>query len=160
MAKIYSPAERIAWMKSLHGNPAGAAMILETADKKLLIVKANYKKYWTLPGGVIDKGESPLSAAIREVKEEVGLVIDPERVRFAGLVYCYNENIDIYRFIFRSTITEEQVESIALQESEIEDYVLETVEQILEADRTYSPNIITWSKEEIFPNYSEEEMLF
>lgn len=29
------------------------------------------------PGGKVEKGEPPLQAAIREVKEEVGLILDP-----------------------------------------------------------------------------------
>ena len=34
------------------------------------------KKFFTLPGGRIDSGEDPLSAAKRELKEEAGLVSD------------------------------------------------------------------------------------
>lgn len=33
--------------------------------------------WWELPGGGIDPGESYLAAAVREVREETGLVLDP-----------------------------------------------------------------------------------
>lgn len=33
--------------------------------------------WWELPGGGIDSGESYLEAAVREIKEETGLVLDP-----------------------------------------------------------------------------------
>lgn len=135
-------------------------MQLETVDKKLLILKANYRKHWTLPGGVIDKGESPLTAAIRETKEETGLTIDPLDVQFAGIEYCFNENIDLYRFIFRSHITAEQVAAITLQESEIEDIAFETADMVKTSDKIYSPNLIIWANEETFPTYFETQMSF
>lgn len=35
-----------------------------------------HARQWALPGGGIDRGESPERAALRELKEEVGLVLD------------------------------------------------------------------------------------
>jgi 8-oxo-dGTP pyrophosphatase MutT (NUDIX family) len=37
-----------------------------------------------LPGGEIDEGESALDAAIREVAEEAGLIIDPLKTKLVG----------------------------------------------------------------------------
>jgi 8-oxo-dGTP pyrophosphatase MutT (NUDIX family) len=36
--------------------------------------------WWELPGGGIDPGESYLEAAVREIREETGLRLDPEQV--------------------------------------------------------------------------------
>lgn len=39
---------------------------------------------WSLPGGGVKRDESPVQAARREVYEEVGLMIDPARLRSLG----------------------------------------------------------------------------
>jgi ADP-ribose pyrophosphatase YjhB (NUDIX family) len=50
------------------------ALILdETRTKFLLAQKDNGK--WELPGGGLDWGESPQDGVIREIKEEMGLVV-------------------------------------------------------------------------------------
>lgn len=38
---------------------------------------ATNKGRWTLPGGGIEFGESPVDAMIREVREETGLLVEP-----------------------------------------------------------------------------------
>ena len=36
--------------------------------------------WWELPGGGIDPGETYLEAAVREIREETGLILDPGAV--------------------------------------------------------------------------------
>ena len=52
-------------------------------NNKLLVVRLGYdNKEWVLPGGKIDWDETPEQAAVREIKEEVGIVIDtPQFIR-------------------------------------------------------------------------------
>ena len=40
----------------------------------------NHSGQWAIPGGRLEPGESPESAALRELHEEVGLYLPPERV--------------------------------------------------------------------------------
>ena len=50
----------------------------------LLVIRNAYRKRLTLPGGGIDGGEEPLAAAIRELREEVGITLAPQQLRFVG----------------------------------------------------------------------------
>jgi ADP-ribose pyrophosphatase YjhB (NUDIX family) len=47
-------------------------------DRRILCVRRAYPPFnWTLPGGRVEHGESPVSALIREVEEETGWTIEP-----------------------------------------------------------------------------------
>jgi mutator protein MutT len=58
------------------------------------------------PGGGIEPGETPLAAVVREVEEEVGIVILPEDSKFMGTYH--NEHPDktvlLYVFLFPRTL--------------------------------------------------------
>jgi len=53
-----------------------AAIVLTRRSAKL----KKHAGQWALPGGRIDAGETPEGAALRELAEEVGLQVGPERV--------------------------------------------------------------------------------
>ncbi|MDS1269130.1 NUDIX hydrolase [Lipingzhangella sp. LS1_29] len=63
-----------AFFDSLPRSRGVAAALLYTGDARVLVVKPTYKPGWTLPGGVIEAGESPLAACRRECGEELGFV--------------------------------------------------------------------------------------
>lgn len=52
----------------------GARAILACDDEILLVRNLN-AKHWSLPGGRIDKGETPEECVIREIREEVTIEI-------------------------------------------------------------------------------------
>lgn len=62
--------------------PICRAIIPDQRDK-VLVVRRKYGFFagkWELPGGRVNSGEDLLSGLIREVKEEVGMTLDPNKV--------------------------------------------------------------------------------
>ncbi len=51
----------------------GSMVFIERADGALLLVHQVYRKRWGVPGGLLERGEEPSEAAVREVREEVGV---------------------------------------------------------------------------------------
>jgi 8-oxo-dGTP diphosphatase len=51
------------------------ATVIYRRDKEILFVRKRNAK-WNLPGGRVERGETPLQAAMREMAEETGLIFD------------------------------------------------------------------------------------
>ncbi len=69
-------------------DPKVAAGVVFAYDGGVLLVqRAIHPSYgkWVFPGGYVDRGETPEAAALREVREESGLV-----VRLTGLLGVYS----------------------------------------------------------------------
>lgn len=55
----------------------GAVAVLRRADGSLLLVDQRHSDGWALPGGLLRRGEAAEAAVAREVREEVGVDLDP-----------------------------------------------------------------------------------
>ncbi|MFD6970601.1 NUDIX domain-containing protein [Streptomyces sp. NPDC059949] len=58
------------------GHPMTAGVLITDPADRLLIVHSAGGGPWHLPGGIVEQGESPLDAARREAREELGIDID------------------------------------------------------------------------------------
>ena len=59
--------------------PSVSAHIFDGAGR-LLLVRQSDDGTWSTPGGLIEPGERPADAAVREVWEETGLLVQPDRL--------------------------------------------------------------------------------
>jgi 8-oxo-dGTP pyrophosphatase MutT (NUDIX family) len=122
MAHYYTEAEEAAWLKQLPKKVLSAKVLLYNPAGQVVIIKPNYKPGWHFVGGMIDAGESPLAAVIREAKEEVGLELSPEMLHFNGVRYGIGKSGDDYvHFVFSAVLTEAQAASAAIVDEENED---------------------------------------
>ena len=143
--RIFSPAETATYLPSVERRVSSAVAVLYDEYDRVLLVKANYKPYWTFPGGVIDAGETPVTAAVRETKEETGIEISPEAMEFCMVANRVSAVANTYQFVFTQAVRSSQLEQVRIDNDEIEDWALATREDILRGDRYYSQAAICWA---------------
>ena len=80
---------------------AAATMLFNDPAGRVLVVKRTYKARWELPGGAVEDGEPPGTAAGREVAEELGIdraagvllavdYVPADSVRTEGLIVVFD----------------------------------------------------------------------
>lgn len=68
---------------------------MQLRDNKPGLPAANQ---WGLFGGLLDPGESPLGAAEREIREELGIPLDPQRFVLVQKHYIAEQNLTTWVF--------------------------------------------------------------
>ncbi|HVJ39336.1 MAG TPA: NUDIX hydrolase [Stenotrophomonas sp.] len=52
-----------------------SGVLVFDANGHVLLVKPSYREEWLIPGGIVESGESPAEAAVRELLEETKLAV-------------------------------------------------------------------------------------
>lgn len=60
---------------SLPRKRMGSGVIIRNSKGEMLVLKTTHQDHWEIPGGVVEKDESPRQTAEREVREEIGLAL-------------------------------------------------------------------------------------
>lgn len=108
------------YLKSLPKKRCGSALLLFDKLGKILIVKPNYRNGWILPGGTVNKNESPQHACIREVKEELGIIL--KKVKFVCADFKIEDDESLQFTFDGGILTKEKIKKIKLQEKELLEY--------------------------------------
>ena len=123
---LYDGAGRLTGEKHLRGTKVPEGMFhkvvhiwIQNSKGELLLQKRSDKVdncpgIWATTGGSVQAGEEPLSTAVRELSEELGIKVLPEE-----LSYCLTvrrKNAYCYVYVLRKDIP---MEAVTLQESEV-----------------------------------------
>jgi len=86
-------------------------------DGKVLLVRHPKSDHWEFPGGRLNKGELPEEGLIREVKEELGVDIELQRIVAVNTFALYDEG-DHLTIAYYATLKDPE-QPLVLEEIEI-----------------------------------------
>lgn len=75
-------------------------VVLLDAAGRVLLAHATETSHWDIPKGHGEAGETPYVTALREMVEETGIVLAPERLKDLGL-FVYRRDKDLHLFAAR-----------------------------------------------------------
>jgi ADP-ribose pyrophosphatase YjhB (NUDIX family) len=121
----------VAYLSGLPRKRVGCGALIVVGGE-LLIVKPAYKEGWGIPGGVVDAGESPHAACVRECREELGIEVVVGRLL---LVDWASEPAagagDALHFLFAGKVSSVTLlDQIRLPKEELSDWRLASVEDV------------------------------
>jgi 8-oxo-dGTP pyrophosphatase MutT (NUDIX family) len=82
------------------GRPLSCAVLLLDEPGQLLLCHVTGTRWWDVPKGLQDPGETPCQTAVRELAEETGVVLAPERLLDLGRI-DYRPGKDLHLFAAR-----------------------------------------------------------
>jgi 8-oxo-dGTP diphosphatase len=120
-----------AYFASLARKQIGAGVVFTDAEGRILLVRRAYADgSWTVPGGAVDAGETPLAAAHREVLEETGLDVQIGRLLGVDWIPERPPKPEALLFLFDGgRLTAEQASRIVLPAVELAEHSFVSVDE-------------------------------
>ena len=92
--------------------------------------ESTFPEYWDIPGGLVDYGELPKDAVIRETKEEVGLDIVPTQIIHEDSNQDEKKDLIFIRLVYLCELKDD-IKNIKLQLEEHSEYkLIESLEDL------------------------------
>lgn len=123
--------------------------IIENPDGKILLVKSpKWHNKWVTPGGHLEPGETISAAAIRETKEEAGLLLEPEEIITSGELINSKDFFRPAHFIYFDILGKTKSSAVILEDEELVDYKWVTPQEALnlELAESYDKTIRDYMK--------------
>lgn len=119
MTHIYTEAENIEWRKTLPRKIIYVKAIITNDKGEILLVKPNYRDHWHIPGGGVEAHESPLDGAIRELREETNITVEPNDMALMDILH--RADTDEMNVVYLATVTADESD-VRVQPEEIDEY--------------------------------------
>ena len=133
-----------------------ARIMLVDEDNQIFLLKTHFDPEvglpprWLTPGGGIDKGETTLQAAVRELFEETGLIVDGEVLGEPVLVasgrWDWSDGLNYHTYqdtIYELKVNQFEPDTSGFTKDELRD-ILEhrwwNVEKLLESEESLAPH--------------------
>ena len=106
--------------------------LMKVEDKYLVIKRTeikrgkpnSYPRYWDIPGGMVEEGELPVEALIREAKEEVNLDVKVTKIIHEDSNLDESKGIVFTRLVYLCEVINNDISNIKLQLDEHDQYRL------------------------------------
>jgi 8-oxo-dGTP pyrophosphatase MutT (NUDIX family) len=89
----------------LSARTVSCGVVLLDPDGRVLLAHATETTHWDIPKGQGEEGEAPHVTALREMEEETGLTVEPERLTDLGR-FVYRRDKDLHLFAARARADE------------------------------------------------------
>ena len=117
---------------------AADCLFTDQADR-LLVLEPTYKSTWEIPGGVVERDESPRLAAQREVLEEIGLIVEPGDLLAVDWLSRSGDLTEIVAFLFDGgVLAPADIDRIVIEPTEVSCFrfvTLDEAERLLDAEQ-------------------------
>lgn len=119
--------------RSLPRKRVAAGVLFFDAEGRVMLVDPVYKDPWEIPGGAVERDESPRDGAAREVKEELGLVCKPGRLLGVDWVGPRPGRSEGMAAVFDGGVLDaEQIAAVRLQAEELRGFEFVGLDQVHE----------------------------
>jgi ADP-ribose pyrophosphatase YjhB (NUDIX family) len=106
-----------------------AGVLFFDASDRVMLVRPTYKPGWDIPGGYVERDESPLAACHREVREELGIAPAIGRLLVVDWAPHPNEGDKVLYVFDGGELASDDLAALRLDPAELAECAFHTVEE-------------------------------